>query len=100
MSEKVSNIELNELNESPSINKNAIEKDYTLIKDVEISLTALIGDAKISVDELFSLKKGSVVALDTQLNETVSLFIKEKLVAKGNIVAVDDSYGVEITEIV
>lgn len=99
MTEKISNVELNDLSTDKSSKKNVLEKDYSLIKDVEVSLTALIGEAKISVNELFSLKKGSVVSLQTKLNETAYLYLKEKLVAKGNIVAVEDSYGIEITEI-
>ncbi len=99
MTEKISNVELNDLSTDNLSKKSVLEKDYSLIKDVEVSLTALIGEAEISVNELFSLKKGSVVSLHTKLNETASLYLKEKLVAKGNIVAVEDSYGIEITEI-
>jgi len=100
MTAEVSKIELPELNEKSSSGSSLIEKDFSLIKDVEVVLTALIGNSKISVDELFSLKKGAVVSLDTRLDESVSLFIKDKLIAKGTIVAVKDSYGIEITEVI
>lgn len=100
MTEQVSNVELAELKVKSGSSKNAIDKDFSLIKDVKVSLTAFIGESQLSVEELFSLKQGSVVTLNKELNEAIDLFINEKLVAKGNIVAVKDSYGIEITEII
>ena len=111
MKEEVSNVELEDFSSSltkslgmqtgdQSQGKGVIEKDYSLIEDVEVSLSAYIGDAQVPVGELFSMTKGSVVSLNTKLNEPVVLYIKDKAVAKGNIVAVDDSFGVEISEII
>lgn len=108
MKEEISNVDFEDMQSdfSKHLNKDksnstnlAIEKDYDLIKDVEVTLNAFIGDTKIPVGDLFSLETGSVVSLETKLDEPVTLCLKDKVIAKGNIVAVGDSFGVEISEI-
>ncbi|MCW8877932.1 MAG: FliM/FliN family flagellar motor switch protein [Kangiellaceae bacterium] len=108
MNENVTNIELNELesdfsqhlnSESDKIENSVIKQDYSLIEDVEVTLNAVIGEAKIPVGELFSLGKGSVITLQTKLDEPVLICLKNKVIAKGSIVGVGDSFGIEIDEI-
>jgi flagellar motor switch protein FliN len=107
MTEQVSEVDYKELQNESSNEKlvelaseKTIEKDFSLIKDVEVALTAELGSAEISVETLFNMKKGSVLALDTALDQPVNLYLKGQLVATGNIVSVKDSYGIEIVEIV
>ena len=76
-----------------------LARDFSLIKDVEVCLTARLGGATLTVDQLFALSSGAVLPLDTRLDEEVALYLDEQLVARGNIVAVDDSFGIEISEI-
>ena len=53
----------------------------------------------MTVDELFNLKSGSVVKLNTQTNMPIEIELEGKLVARGNIVAVDDNFGIQIIDI-
>jgi flagellar motor switch protein FliN/FliY len=73
--------------------------DAAIFKEVKVSLRARLGETSLSVEELLALKPGAVVTLDTRLNDLVELRLNENLVARGEIVAVDDRYGIRIVEI-
>jgi flagellar motor switch protein FliN/FliY len=73
--------------------------DPAIFKDVRVSLRAKLGEAELSVEELLALKSGSTVKLDVKMNDLVELRLNDALVARGEIVAVDDNFGVRIVEI-
>jgi flagellar motor switch protein FliN/FliY len=70
-----------------------------LFRGVEVSLEARLGQARMTVADMMALKAGSVVTLDTGLADHVDLYLNDKLIARGEIVAVDDRFGVRILEI-
>jgi len=70
-----------------------------LIENVNVELEAFIGNVQMSVKELTALKAEAVVALDAQLNQTVELRMNGMAVARGELVAVGDKFGVRLTEI-
>ena len=70
-----------------------------LIEHVEVKLDVMLGNAAITVDRLFSMKQGDVLALETLVDEPVSVHLNSKLIARGHIIAVDDKFGVQISEI-
>jgi flagellar motor switch protein FliN/FliY len=71
----------------------------SLIDNVEVSLEAVLGTARVTVAELGALKRDSVLALDAALNEPVKLRLNGVVVATGELVAVGDSFGVRIVEL-
>ena len=75
-------------------------RNLDLLLDVEIPITVEVGRAQMSLDEVLRLVPGSVVALDKKAEEPVDLRVNGKLVARGEVVLVDDSYGLRITQIV
>jgi len=70
-----------------------------LFRGVRVALRARLGDAAMTVDEIMALKSGSIVTLGTGLADHVDLYLNDTLVARGEIVAVGDKYGVRIVEI-
>lgn len=64
---------------------------------VELSLEAFIGEAEITVAELNEASEGTVVELNTSLNQSVDLRLNGISIAKGELVAVGDNFGVRIT---
>lgn len=70
-----------------------------LIEKVGIELEALLGSARLTVGELTSLSAGAVVPLDTALNQSVELRLNDMVVARGEVVAVGDQFGVRLSEI-
>jgi flagellar motor switch protein FliN len=75
-------------------------RNLDLLLDVEIPISVEVGRAQMSLDEVLRLVPGSVVALDKKAEEPVDLRVNGKLVARGEVVLVDDTYGLRITQIV
>ncbi|MBM3839814.1 MAG: flagellar motor switch protein FliN [Verrucomicrobia bacterium] len=67
--------------------------------DVPIKLTVELGGCQISMRDLLQLNVGSVVQLDKSANASVDLYVNQKLVARGEVVVVEDNFGIKITEI-
>lgn len=70
-----------------------------LLKDVGVSLEARLGRSEITVADLTALKAGSVLTLDRSLADHVDLYLNGALIARGEIVAVGEAYGVRIVDI-
>ncbi|HLY89134.1 MAG TPA: FliM/FliN family flagellar motor switch protein [Acetobacteraceae bacterium] len=73
--------------------------DQELFRDVRVDIEARLGRAELSVDALMALKSGSVVTLSTGLADHVDLYVNDACVARGEIVAVGDKFGVRIVEV-
>ena len=75
-------------------------KNLDLLLDVEIPIAVEVGRARMTLDEVLRLVPGSVISLDKKAEEPVDLRVNGKLVARGEVVLVDDTYGLRITQIV
>lgn len=73
--------------------------DSAVFDGVRVALRAKLGDVELTVQELLTLKSGSVVKLDHKMSDLVELRLNDALVARGEIVAVDDHFGIRIVEI-
>ena len=71
-----------------------------LIRDVQLRVSVELGHASLSVREVLALGNGSVVELDRLAGEPVDVLVNDQLIARGEVVIVDESFGVRITEIV
>ncbi|MBV9439666.1 MAG: flagellar motor switch protein FliN [Candidatus Eremiobacteraeota bacterium] len=71
-----------------------------LLMNVPLNVTAELGASKMLVRDVLRLGAGSVVALDRAAGAPVDLLVNERLVARGEIVAVDDKFGVRVTELI
>lgn len=73
--------------------------DSAVFSGVNVQLDARLGSASLTVEALLALRAGAVLTLDSQLNSLVELHLNGALVGRGEIVAVDDRFGVRIVEI-
>jgi len=71
-----------------------------LLKDVPLRLTVELGRARLLVREVLALRDGSVVELDRQAGAAVDVLVNGALIARGEVVVVDERFGVRITEVV
>lgn len=71
-----------------------------LLMDVPMRVTVELGRTQLSVEEVLDLQGGSVVELDRIAGDPVDVFINDRIIAKGEVVVVDDRFGVRITELV
>ncbi|HEX2594082.1 MAG TPA: FliM/FliN family flagellar motor switch protein [Rhizomicrobium sp.] len=70
-----------------------------LLRGVQVSLEARLGTATLTVEQMMALKAGAVVDLETGLGDLIELYLNDALVARCEIVAVGDKFGVRIVEI-
>jgi len=70
-----------------------------LFRGVRVALEVRLGESPMTIEEIMALKSGSVVTLEASLADRVELYLNDTLVARGEIVAVGDKYGVRIVEI-
>jgi len=75
-------------------------KNLDLIMEVPLQVTVEIGRTQRKVQDILEFSKGSLVVLDKLAGDQVDLFVNGKCVAKGDVVVIDDNFGVRITEIV
>lgn len=78
----------------------ADEKTLDLILDVNVRVTVQIGSSMIPMREVLELSPGSVVQLNQHANDPVGLYVNEKLVAYGEVVVVEENFGIKITQLV
>jgi flagellar motor switch protein FliN/FliY len=71
-----------------------------LLLDVELEATIRFGGRQLPLREILSMAVGSVVELDKRIDEPAELLVAGRLIAKGEVVVVDGSFGVRVTEVV
>lgn len=71
-----------------------------LLRDVPLTVTAELGRTKMLVREILKLSAGSVVELEKLTGEPVDILVNGKVIARGEVVAVAENFGVRITEVV
>ncbi len=74
--------------------------DLAPVFDVPVSISAVLGRASMSVAQLLQLQSGSVLELDRKVGEAIDIYVNNRLVARGEVVIVDERLGVTMTEII
>mgnify|MGYP000206042202 CR=1 FL=1 len=75
-------------------------RDLEMIMDIPVKLTVELGRTKLTIKQLLELAQGSVVELDGLAGEPMDILINGYLIAQGEVVVVDDKYGIRITAII
>jgi flagellar motor switch protein FliN len=75
-------------------------RNLDLLMTVPLKITAELGTCKMLVEDILKLGTGSIVELDRLAGGPVDLLVNDKLVARGEVVAIDDNFGVRITELI
>ena len=76
-------------------------RELEAVYDIPVTVSAVLGKATMHVSQLLKLGRGAVVELDRKLGEAIDIYVNNRLVARGEVVMVDDSrLGVTMTEIV
>ena len=74
--------------------------DLEALFDVPVQVSAVLGRARMDVGELLKLGPGAVLELDRKVGEAIDIYVNNRLVARGEVVVVEDRLGVTMTEIV
>ncbi|BDE07579.1 hypothetical protein WPS_28550 [Vulcanimicrobium alpinum] len=75
-------------------------KNLDLLMHVPLKVTAQLGTCRMQVRDLLKLGKGTVIELDRLAGGPVDLLVNDRLVARGEIVAIDENFGVRVTELI
>lgn len=109
------NLELDEMNESslnddePILRKDNGTDDFDIptstsdleaVYNIPVKVSAVLGKTHMKVSQLMKLNKGAIVELDRKVGEAIDIYVNNNLVARGEVVVVDDKLGITMTEIV
>ncbi|MBI4214327.1 MAG: flagellar motor switch protein FliN [Chloroflexi bacterium] len=94
---RVSPVEFGTLDEAPASGPLGTME---LLLDVRVRLSVQLGRAQLSIREVLGLGPGSVVELDKPSNEPVDILVNERLIAHGEVVVVDENFGIRVLDIV
>src|SRR5690242_20072000 len=97
------NMPLNELENSADAQaeqKPQSARDLEAVYDIPVQVSAVLGRANMQVSQLLKLGRGAVVELDRKVGEAIDIYVNNRLVARGEVVIVDEHLGVTMTEIV
>ena len=76
-----------------------LSQDLRLVGHVPVRLSAVVGSLSISIERLFTLKKGDVLPMEEALGVPITLMLNDRPIARGELMAVEDHFGVRITEL-
>ncbi len=108
------NLDLTELDEDQPEPQEAPEEDGALdvqktpvnakeleaVYEIPVQVSAVLGKANMQVSQLLKLGRGAVVELDRKVGEAIDIYVNNRLVARGEVVVVEDRLGVTMTEII
>ncbi|MBR2033316.1 MAG: flagellar motor switch protein FliN [Alphaproteobacteria bacterium] len=109
------NLELDEMKDSqlvddePILRKESDVEDFDIptstsdleaVYNIPVKVSAILGKANMTVSQLMKLNKGAIIELDRKVGEAIDIYVNNNLVARGEVVVVDDKLGITMTEIV
>ncbi len=109
------NLELDEMSESSVLDSEPILRkdigvddfdiptstsDLEAVYNIPVKVSAVLGKTSMKVSQLMKLNKGAIIELDRKVGEAIDIYVNNSLVARGEVVVVDDKLGITMTEIV
>ncbi len=100
--EGASKTEINEYNfgEIKNANQGKASVDMDFILDIPLTLTVELGRSRLLISEMLQLGQGSVIELTKLAGEPMEIFVNQKLIARGEVVVVNEKFGVRLTDII
>ena len=85
-----------------SENEAAVENnyDFDLILDIPLEVRVELGRSKMLVNDLLQLGQGSIVELDKKVGELIDIYVADKLLARGEVVVLEEKFGIRLTDII
>lgn len=74
--------------------------DLEAVYDIPVQVSAVLGKSAMQVNQLLKLGRGAVVELDRKVGEAIDIYVNNRLVARGEVVVVEDRLGITMTEII
>ena len=93
-------MELTELSEPAETIGTRSPRELEAVYDIPVTVSAVLGKTTMQVSQLLKLGRGAVVELDRKLGEAIDIYVNNRLVARGEVVLVEEKLGVTMTEII
>ena len=84
----------------PGMQEEGSPQNIDFLLDIPLEITVELGRTKIKVGDLLKLSQGSVVELDSMTDQPLEIFVNKKLMARGEVVVVNDKFGIRLTNII
>ncbi len=84
----------------PAANPNATINDIQMVLDIPVQLTVELGRTKVPIKYILQLAQGSIVELDAMAGEPMDVLVNGYLIAQGEVVVVNEKFGIRLTDIV
>ena len=85
---------------APSVSNESMSANLDMVLDIRLEATARLGRIEMPISEILNLGPGSVIEVGHLVDEPIELLINDKLIARGDVVVVDEKFGLRITEII
>lgn len=99
MEKEPQNLDISKLENVEKPKKAPKNRTCSLIMDVELEMSAILGEVDISLKKVLDLTKGSIIKLDNKTTEPVKLLANGQEVASGEVVIIEDNFGIRITHV-
>ena len=76
-----------------------MKQDFKALNEVPLKVSAVLGEIKMTVEEVLKLTQGTVLELGKKVGEPIDIYVNDKIIAKGEIVIVGEKIGITLTEI-
>jgi flagellar motor switch protein FliN/FliY len=86
--------------ELPKEGQQITANDLDAVYSIPVEVTAVLGKAEMQVSHLLKLGRGAVIELDRKVGEAIDIYVNNRLVARGEVVVVEDRLGITMTEII
>jgi flagellar motor switch protein FliN/FliY len=87
-------------NQPDAMNQTTNDVNLQVVYDIPLQISAVLGKAEMKVNQLVKLSRGAVIELDRKVGDAVDIYVNDRLVAKGEIVLVDNKIGITLTELI
>ena len=81
------------------LEQSSTARGMEMIYDIPVTVTAVLGKTTLSIHQLLNTNEGSVIELDKQVGDNIDIYVNNKMIAKGELVAQGDKLGITLTEI-
>ena len=95
--EKEPSYEFSDLRDAPAA---SAESNLDFILDIPLEVTVELGRTRMLINDLLKLAQGSVIELSKMAGETLEILANQKLIARGEVVVVNEKYGIRLTEVI
>jgi flagellar motor switch protein FliN len=76
------------------------DERLNLVLDVKVQLTVRLGSCQLPMREVLELSPGAIIQLNQRASDSVGLYVNDKLIALGEVVVIEENFGIKITELV